>query len=326
MVKEKTLPVAITMGDPSGVGPEIIVKAFQESNKDFSSCVVIGVPEVFKALLERFHFSLQVIEIGSIHDFSPLRKTLQVLRPQGVACTQFPLGEICKDSGFAAGRCIEDAVRLALEGYVSAMVTAPIHKVSFQQAGFPYPGHTEFLAELTETKEYAMMMAAGSLKVVLATVHTSLASVPSMITKERIFSLLKLIARSLGAETKIGVCGLNPHAGEEGTFGREETEEITPAIEKAKAFGINVSGPWSGDTIFSAAIKGEFDVVLAMYHDQGLIPVKLLGVDRAVNITLGLPVKRISVGHGTAFDIAPHGVASHKSLLECLLQLKAGKV
>ena len=166
-----------------------------------------------------------------------------------------------------------------------------------------------------------MMMGAGPLFVVLATIHTPIASVPKMITKESILSHLKLIASSLGADTIIGVSGLNPHAGEGGHFGNEEIDAIIPAIQEAEKLGINVSGPWPGDTVFSSAIKGEFDVVLAMYHDQGLIPVKLLGVDRAINVTLGLPIKRVSVGHGTAFDIAQHGVASHKSLVEALRYL-----
>ncbi|WP_243644893.1 4-hydroxythreonine-4-phosphate dehydrogenase PdxA [Phorcysia thermohydrogeniphila] len=224
----------------------------------------------------------------------------------------FKPGEVGKDSGKAQILYIEKAIEDAKRGEIKAIVTLPINKESAKLGGFPFPGHTEFLAHAFGVKEYAMMLANEKLKVVLQTTHVALKEVPSLITEEKILSKLRLIDKSL-KKPRIAVAGLNPHAGENGLFGDEELKIIRPAIEKAKKEGINVAGPLPADTVFVRALKGEFEVVLCMYHDQGLIPIKLLGFGNSVNVTLGLPVVRTSVDHGTAYDIAGKGIASPES-------------
>jgi len=319
-------PIAITMGDPSGVGPEVILKTFVLDSKVAKNCLVVGVPAVFEKYKKHFSFEIDIVEINSPQDYDPAKRgTMQVINPTSFQQNNFPVGEISEKSGKAAGESITYAVKQALEGNISSVVTAPIHKVSFQSAGFNFPGHTEFIADLCGVQDVAMMMAAGSLKVVLATIHTSIASIPELITKENIIDKLQIIYRTFPHSTRVAVCGLNPHAGEDGKFGDEEIKYITPAVEEMKQQGFPVFGPFSGDTIFSSAIQGEFDVVLAMFHDQGLIPVKLLGFDRGINVTLGLPFIRVSVAHGTAFDIAGKGIASHKSLNEAIKFAKQDK-
>jgi len=217
-----------------------------------------------------------------------------------------------KDSGKAQVLYIEKAIEDAKEGKIKAIVTLPINKESAKLGGFPFPGHTEFLAHSFGVKEYAMMLANEKLKVVLQTTHVALKDVPNLITEGKILSKLRLIDKSL-RNPRIAVAGLNPHAGENGLFGDEELKIIKPAVEKARKEGINVTGPLPADTVFVRALKGEFDVVLCMYHDQGLIPIKLLGFGNSVNVTLGLPIIRTSVDHGTAYDIAGKGIANPES-------------
>ena len=229
----------------------------------------------------------------------------------------FSVGRISKPSGEAQFRFLRDAVEDAKRGVIGAIITLPINKEAIKLAGFPFPGHTEFLAHSFGVEEFGMMLANDKLKVVLLTTHLPLKDVPEKVKKGAILSKLKLIDRTFPGK-RIAVCGLNPHAGEGGLFGKEEIEEIAPAVEEARAQGINAYGPFPSDTIFLRALSGEFDVVLAMYHDQGLIPVKLTGFGRSVNVTLGLPIVRTSVDHGTAYDIAGKGVAETGSFREAV--------
>lgn len=235
----------------------------------------------------------------------------------------FPAGRVDPASGRAAYDAIVAAAQDALAGNVGAIATAPIHKAAFAAAGYPWPGHTDLLAHLCGVPEAAMMFWSAPLKVVLATVHVPLQQVPALITAERIGRLITLAAASLPrfsiASPRIAVAGLNPHAGEDGLLGSEDQRVLAPAVAQARAQGVDVSGPFPGDTVFVRASRGEFDAVLACYHDQGLIPVKLLAFGHAVNVTLGLPIIRTSVDHGTAFDIARQHRADAGSMVEAVL-------
>ena len=229
----------------------------------------------------------------------------------------FEVGRVSKSCGVAQFSFLKSAVEDAKTGKIGAIVTLPINKEAIKLADFPFPGHTEFLASSFGVKNYAMMLANEKLKVVLLTTHLPLREVPERVKKEVVLEKLVLINRAFPG-SRIAVCGLNPHAGEGGLFGREEIEEIAPAVEGAKESGIKAFGPYPADTVFNRALSKEFDVVLAMYHDQGLIPVKVTGFGRSVNVTLGLPIVRTSVDHGTAYDIAGKGVADSGSFREAV--------
>ena len=275
--------VAITAGDPSGIGPEIAARAAAD-------------PAV-RALCEPIVY--------------------------GPPATQaFAPGVLSGDAGRAAHDAIVRAVADAQRGVVDAVATAPINKQALRLAGMPWSGHTDLLAHLTGASQVAMMFHSEPLRVVLATIHVALADVPRLLTKGLLESTIALTARELPrfgvASPRIAVAGLNPHAGEEGLFGCEEQTVIAPAVEASRRDGIDVSGPFPADTIFVRAARGEFDVVVACYHDQGLIPVKLAAFGRAVNVTLGLPIIRTSVDHGTAFDIAGKGIADAGSMIEAV--------
>ena len=285
--------VALTVGDPAGIGPEIAAKAALD-------------PRV-----------LEVCE--------------PVIYVQPGA-TVFKPGVLSGEAGLAAYNVIVRAVADAEAGVVDAIATAPVNKEAFKLAGLHWAGHTDLLAHLTGTSHVAMMFHSDVLRVVLATVHIPLADVPRALTEELMERTIRLVARELPrfgvARPRIGIAGLNPHAGEHGLFGREEIDHVIPAIEMCRAEGIDVSGPFPGDTIFVRATRDEFDVVIACYHDQGLIPVKLLAFGQAVNVTLGLPIIRTSVDHGTAFDIAGRGIADHGSMVAAVLlaaKLAAGR-
>lgn len=281
------LPVAITVGDPSGIGPEIAVKAARDPR----------VIAVCRPMLYGPHTPA---------DLAP-----------------FPVGEVNADAARAAYTAIEDATRDARAGKVAAIVTAPISKEALALAGYAWRGHTDLLAHLCGVPDVAMMFWSERLRVVLATVHIPLRDVPVALTRSRLRDVLALTAKSLPdfgiVSPKLAVAGLNPHAGEHGVLGREEEDVLIPAIDDARGLGVNVEGPFPADTIFVRAARGEFDAVVACYHDQGLIPVKLIAFGRAVNVTLGLPIVRTSVDHGTAFDIAGKGVADEGSLVEAIL-------
>jgi len=276
--------VAITAGDPAGIGPEIARKA-AEDPRVLAACepVIYGAPSELT--------------------FEP--------------------GRLSADAGRAAYDAIHAAVDDAKRGDVAAIATAPVNKMAFAQAGLPWKGHTDLLGYLTESPRVAMMFWSEPLKVVLATVHLPLADVPAALTRESVDGLIDLVADELPhlgmMHPRIAMAGLNPHAGEDGLMGNEERQVLRPAVEAAQQRRIDIDGPFPGDTVFVRASRGEFDVVIACYHDQGLIPVKLLAFGRAVNVTLGLPIIRTSVDHGTAFDIAGKGIADPSSMIEATL-------
>jgi len=276
--------IAITVGDPAGIGPEIASKAAADSRVlDACEPVLYGPP----------------------------------------ADAQFTPGALSAEAGRAAYDAIYAAVRDALAGTVAGIATAPVNKLAFSRAGLPWKGHTDLLGHLTGSPRAAMMFWSEPLKVVLATVHVPLREVPRLLTREVLDEVIDLTARELPlfglAAPRLALAGLNPHAGEDGLLGDEEVRVLTPAVAAARARGIRIDGPFPGDTIFVRASRGEFDAVIACYHDQGLIPVKLLAFGHSVNVTLGLPIVRTSVDHGTAFDIAGKDVADPSSMIEATL-------
>ncbi len=276
--------IALTVGDPAGIGPEIVAKAAAD-------------PRV--------------------------REACEPIVFEGAPTAQVTMGHISPEAGRAAYDTIVRAVQAARNGEVDAMATAPVNKTSFARAGLPWKGHTDLLAHLCNTSRVAMMFHAPELKVVLMTVHVPLKDVPQLLTRKVVDSTIQLTHESLpqfGIERpRLAVAGLNPHAGESGVLGDEDAAVLAPAIEAARENGIDVTGPLPADTVFVRASRGEFDCVLACYHDQGLIPVKLLAFGHAVNVTIGLPIIRTSVDHGTAFDIAGRDVADPQSMIEAVL-------
>ncbi len=277
--------IAITVGDPAGIGPEVAKKAAEAASvRDACEPVLYGPP----------------------------------------SDVRFEPGVLSAEAGRAAYESICAAVRDAQAGVVAGIATAPVNKLAFARAGLPWKGHTDLLAELTGAARVAMLFWSEPLKVVLASVHVPLAEVPRVLTREVLDGIIDLSARELPhivatGKLRLALAGLNPHAGEHGLIGTEEQRVLGPAVEAARARGINIQGPFPGDTIFVRAVRGEFDAVIACYHDQGLIPVKLLAFGTAVNVTLGLPIIRTSVDHGTAFDIAGKGVADPSSMIEATL-------
>jgi len=314
--------IAITMGDPAGIGPEVIVKAFLDSRLSGLPAFVIGDLTVLQAAMLRFAPGLRLARMESPEEMEARPGTLSVLDlanvPPGLA-----EGRPQAAAGRAAYEYIEAAATLALEKRVDAVTTAPISKESLHLAGHPYPGHTELLAALSGTDKVALMLAGSGLRVVLVTTHVPLLKVPELITRERVLDILRLTDRWLKNHgihnPSIAVTGLNPHAGDGGIFGGEEKAAIVPAIEAARAEGIEAHGPHSADALFAQGRFQGSDAVVTMYHDQGMIPIKMKCMGRAVNITLGLPFLRTSVDHGTAFDIAGRGEASPESLIGALL-------
>ena len=321
----KDLPViGITMGDPAGIGPEIIIKALGQSY-GLIPCIPVVLGDM--ATLER---AARVVKWGGClksisgpPDARYLPDHIHVISPKGLEEYSVEPGRPTVEGGKASAVFIEKAVSLAVSGQISAMVTCPINKAMLNSAGYPFEGHTQMIASLTGCDSYVMMLAGERLRVALVTIHVPLARVPKLITMASVYKTIVItheaLARDFGlSRTKIGVAGLNPHCGEGGLFGREEEEVIGPAVEKARSEGLDVHGPFPGDTLFWRAAQGQFDAVVAMYHDQGLGPLKLLHFDDAVNITLGLPIVRTSVDHGTAYELAGSGKASHTSLLRAL--------
>lgn len=315
-----TKPLLVTMGDPSGIGPEIIAKAAVAGHAD--GCVVLGSERVMhKALVEVGHPKLQVNTITSLADARNVSSTVNVF-PTPHSDGMFPKGRVSSASGRAAYEAIAAAISFCNEGQASGIVTAPIHKEALSAAGVKDPGHTEILARLSGTDKVAMMLVNDEIRTVLVTIHVSLRNAIEQADFNAQISAIRLAhnaCRDLGiAKPRVAVAGLNPHAGEGGLFGREEIDIIAPAIEAARSDGIDASGPWPGDTVFMAARRGKFDIVVAQYHDQGLIPVKYMGIETGVNVTLGLPFVRTSPDHGTAFDIAGQGVAAPDSLITAI--------
>ncbi len=315
--------IGITMGCPVGIGPEVALKYLWQAADKGPRAVIIGDCEVLAATARLLDLPAvvrswqpgQPLRSGSINVY----QTADVDADAALNPQELRYGRPNRQTGLAMAAYIKAAARLLLEGHLSAMATCPITKAALHEAGYDYPGHTEMLAHLFKTEEFAMMMAGKSLKVTLATIHQSLSSVAAGLTTKAICDLIDLSARSLrrdfGVEVpRLTVAALNPHAGEGGMFGDEEERIIAPAVAQAQAMGWQVEGPFPPDTIFNKAVAGDFDLVVCMYHDQGLIPFKLLHFADGVNVTIGLPHVRTSVDHGTAYDIAGKGQASFVSL------------
>jgi 4-hydroxythreonine-4-phosphate dehydrogenase len=299
--------LALTVGDPAGIGPEIVLKALSSSARPEADWVVHGPLTALEDRARRFGLpapsalGAELVDVGG---------------------GPFALGQVSAESGAAAAAAVLGAARDALAGRVDALVTAPLHKESLRAAGHSWPGHTEMLAEVAGATDVAMMFVGGGLRVALLTIHRSLRSVPDAVTGAEVVRVVRLVCRELprfgAGRSRIAVCGVNPHAGEGGLFGREDLDVVRPAVERLVGEGLDVSGPLPADTAFVRAARGEFDAVVATYHDQGLVPVKLLAFGRAVNVTLGLPFVRTSVDHGTAFDIVGAGTADPGSLIEAM--------
>lgn len=312
--------IAITMGDPSGIGPEIIVKGLVTPP---ATCrlLVLGDAAWLQQHASQWAPQLSIHPIRNINEARYEPGVLDVLDFYNVP-ENMKLGYASADGGKAAVTYIRKAVALATAHQVHAITTAPINKEAIHLAGYKYPGHTEMLADFTHTPEVALMLAGGNLRVVLATTHVPLSEVRNFLTCDRILKTIRLTHQWLiqvGIDRpRIAVTGLNPHSGDGGIFGSEETDVIIPAIQAAQKETINVSGPYSADALFGRIYSDSYDAVITMYHDQGMIPIKMESMDRAVNITLGLPIIRTSVDHGTAFDIAGQGVAKPDSLLEAI--------
>ncbi len=308
--------IAITMGCPVGIGPEIILRFLAGQEKLDYLPVVLGDIGVLVRCAEELKIPAKITA------WQPGEKV------QSGAVNVLPLSELSTDlvwgkpdrgTGGAMARYIEKAVELLEKGHVAGMTTCPISKASLNAAGYDFPGHTEMLASLCHAKDYAMMMAGSTLRVTLVTIHRRLADVPAGITRKAVKRLIQMTGQALRgdfgiSEPRIAVAALNPHAGEDGLFGDEEEREILPAITDVREEGWQVSGPLPPDTVFHKAVAGNFDAVVCMYHDQGLIPFKLLHFSDGVNVTIGLPIVRTSVDHGTAYDIAGKGLADPSSL------------
>lgn len=324
MAKTKLPIIGITMGDPTGVGPEIIVKVLSlESTFRFCRPVVLGDRIILERAVQLLNTSLTVNQIATIAEENLQSDAVNLLPLSRIPLDKAEYGNPTKACGEGMVTYIKEAVKLASECAIDAITTAPISKKALSDAGYTYPGHTELLAELTESNDYVMMLAGERLKVALVTIHCSLKEVFTLLTTEKIEKTIRITHNALRdffgeANPRIAVAGLNPHAGEEGLFGSEEKTIIRPAIQSARQSGINVEGPLPPDTLFYHAARGGYDAVVSMYHDQGLIPLKLLHFEDGVNITLGLPLIRTSVDHGTAYDIAGTGKANSSSLANAL--------
>ena len=315
--------VAITMGDATGVGPEIIVKALDDQGV-YDVCRpliigdkgimeraarIVGKPLAFRAISDvaEARFEFQNVDVLDLANLPP----------------DLPFAKVDARAGKAAYEYLAKAVALAMSGQIGAIATAPLHKEALNAAGYPFPGHTEILAHLSGTRDYAMMLASDKLRVIHVTTHVALRKACDLINKDRVLRVIELedqAVRALGIDRpRIAVAGLNPHSGEGGLFGNEEIDEVIPAVEEAKRLGFNVFGPIAPDTVFyRAAVKGEFDIVVVMYHDQGHIPMKVLAFETGVNVTVGLPFIRTSVDHGTAFGKAGKGTADSRSMTEAI--------
>jgi len=295
--------LALTVGDPAGIGPEIVLRALASDERPHAEYVIYGPAAELRARAQRFGLPLpkeEVVDVG---------------------CDPIVLGRVSAAAGRAAADAVLRAAADARAGRVDALVTAPLNKESLHAAGHPWPGHTEMLADAAGVSDVAMMFVGGALRVALLTIHRSLRSVPDAITRDEVLRVGRLVHRELprfGGRGPIAFCGVNPHAGEGGLFGDEESRVLAPALAVLRGEGIDVTGPLPADSVFVRAARGEFGAVVACYHDQGLIPVKLAAFGHAVNVTLGLPFVRTSVDHGTGFDIVEKGIAEEGSLLAAM--------
>ena len=317
--------IAITMGDPAGIGPEIIIKAIGEKRIFAQSRpIVLGDEGILLQTIRRLKASVKINRLEKAEEGVFRRGHLNLIPLTVLSPEEVPLGAPRSQGGAAAYRYIERGIQLAQKGSVDALVTAPISKEALNAAGYPFPGHTELLAKMTGSRDVVMMLAGPRLRVALVTTHLSLRQVPGALTRERIERTIEITYRGLqyywGIPTpRLAVAGLNPHAGEGGIFGSEEKEVIIPAVEECRQKGMMIFGPLPSDSLFFHAASGRYDAVVSMYHDQGLIPLKLLHFREGVNITLGLPIIRTSVDHGTGYDIVGQGVADATSLINAIL-------
>jgi 4-hydroxythreonine-4-phosphate dehydrogenase len=314
--------IAVTMGDPAGIGPEIIARTFADPGfRDENHALVVGDTKIMERAVNLLDLPLRVNPISESEEAAFEPDTIDVLAVTDLP-DDLPFGELNERAGDAAFLYVEKAIELASAGRVVAIATAPLNKEAMHLAGHKYPGHTEILARLTGTKDYAMMLVTDELKVIHVSTHVSLKEAVDRAKTERELAVIHLAhesLRKLGVESpKVAVAGLNPHAGENGLFGAEDAEQIAPAIAAAVEEGIDATGPWPPDTVLMRARRGDFDIVVVQYHDQGHIPIKLMGFDTGVNVTVGLPFFRTSVDHGTAFDIAGTGKADPTSLRAAL--------
>jgi 4-hydroxythreonine-4-phosphate dehydrogenase len=322
------------MGDACGIGPEVILKALGHSEV-YRLCrpMVIGHPGLLEDCLSNLGANLEVREVNSPEEAECEWGTVDVLSPIELDTSKIHQSEVCPEAGRGAVEWVVTAVDLAVAGRIDGIVTAPLNKEAMNLAGFKYAGHTELLGERAGGHDVRLMLASEKLNVVHVTGHVALADVPERLTEDRVYDTIVLLDRALKdmdrATQRIAVCGLNPHAGESGLFGNEDSEVIQPAVDRALAAGIEAIGPLPADTVFFKAYDGIFDGVVAMYHDQGHAPAKLVAFDKAVNVTLGLPIVRVSVDHGTAFDIAGKGIADETNMLHTLrlgAKLAAGRI
>ncbi|OBW94664.1 4-hydroxythreonine-4-phosphate dehydrogenase PdxA [Gallibacterium salpingitidis] len=315
--------LGITMGDAAGIGAEVIVKSLADRQLyKLAHPVVIGDKKMMERAINLLNSSLKLRTVTELDGFTAEYGYIDLVDLDNLPA-DLPFAQVDPRAGCAAYEYIERAVQYAMAEKIHAVVTAPLNKEALHAGGKMFPGHTEILATLSGTKDYSMMLVSPKLRVIHVTTHVQLRKACDLVKKERVLTVIKLAdenARMLGfKQPRVAVAGLNPHSGENGMFGDEDSKEILPAIEAAKALGINASGPIPPDTVFHrAANLDEFDIVVVMYHDQGHIPIKLLGFDTGVNVTVGLPFIRTSVDHGTAFPIAGKGVADSKSMSEAL--------
>lgn len=303
--------LALTIGDICGIGPEIIVRAFNQGKIfEFSRPVVIGKAAPLIGAGKLIKCQIEIHRIKDLNDAEFKKGAIDLIEIDS------------KSAALLAIKSIERAVELAMEKRVDGIVTLPINKKVFEKAGLSFPGHTEFLAHLTGARRFAMVLTGGNIRVILVTRHIPLKYVAKSIKKKEVFKNIILAdegCKLLGIDNpRIAVAGLNPHAGEGGILGDEEKKEIVPALIMAQKRSVDVSGPYPADSLFHRVLRGEFDMVVSMYHDQGLIPLKMNFFEQSVNITLGLPIIRTSPGHGTAYDIAGKGIAKETSLLEAV--------
>jgi 4-hydroxythreonine-4-phosphate dehydrogenase len=316
--------IGITMGDPVGIGPEIIIKALSRA-RIHTRCrpFVFGDGRLFEKTVRQLRSPLKVRDVSTTGEIRSSRKILNVLSLPIQNLDHLQPGVPSKSAGIAMLAAITRGTELALAGEITALVTAPIHKEALRLAGSPHPGHTELLADLCGGPPVRMMLAGGKLRVILVTTHAPMSEVPKLITTPKVLTTIELADRTMKKyfgirRPRIAVAGLNPHAGEGGLFGPEDQTLIRPAVDEARASGIQAVGPLPPDSLFHQAYRGDYDIVVAMYHDQGLIPLKMLSFGRAVNITVGLPFIRTSVDHGTAYDIAGKGIADPSSLIAAI--------
>ncbi|CAG7643107.1 D-threonate 4-phosphate dehydrogenase [Paenibacillus allorhizosphaerae] len=317
--------IGLTMGDGAGVGPEIIMKALDDRGV-YDSCrpFVIGDAKMLERAGNLLKSKLSVRTISTPKEAQYAHGVVDCL-DLDLLPADLSFGKVSAEAGYAAFMYLKKAIELANSGEIDAICTAPLNKEALHKGGHVYPGHTEILAELTGTKDYSMMLSAPKLKVIHVTTHVGIIDAVNMINPERVYKVIRLAHETLQKagydQPRIAVCGINPHAGENGLFGYgEEEEKVIPAVERAQREGVKVVGPLPADTLFFRTTRGDFDIVVAMYHDQGHGPVKVLGLEAGVNITVGLPIIRTSVDHGTAFDIAGKGIADEQSMKEAIRQ------